>query len=936
MLDLLLKARNSRKKGFTIIELVIVIAIIGILSAVLIPNFSGVLSNASDTAKAANISTMNKIAKSALGDNEISMLKGYAAAVQNFGYENVKATASNAVYNSGSHEFIKLSKVKGEEIDLQNFYPVAETEGQTALEAFKALPFVETKEYTARPGGSTVIPFIINKAIVDDANKYNAVYVVKGSIALYDDLDLGDGVIVFTDGASVELNGKTLGAKAAIFLDTKGGAEEVKFYINGGMLNTLYGIAVTSIKDGKFWNENGTANLGLTVTDADFVKSNKIEVYQDAMVEVTLGGAYINVAKASYYLYGGIMLPGAGTFTLDGESHLVAKDGAYLLATEVTQNDGVETSFSAVKMSVDPQATTDVSNAAVVSLVFVDGSDPKINGLTITSDNWNSVNPMTYEICAAAVQNTLVLYAQAGADLGSVMAICDKFATSVNTTVDTLATAGLATALNAATATAIENVNSAMATSVFGAISSASAAVTTAAPGGATAAGAIASLAGATATNGALANIAANSVIAANSGSGSSESSTDYTFYAPKADNNAGGYEKCGNVITYHITTAKQLYTLSWIVAKGLDDFYGSVISIDADLDLSAYDPWQPIGNGKYGFRGTMNGNGHNISNMKIDTASLTSITSLIGQAWSGTANHAQNEGVNYGIQTGDKYAIGFIGVLENGGALKNVNFKSCYVRFNYNWNCSAAIAVGAVVSTGEDYSYQNGKKHITGVDGNGYAVYGDGTPSSSYNATGPKWVYTNGTLTGAEASSDINYRAYKGWVTTISNVTTDSDCYVECSGRPGGIVGSAGGRYSAGTPNNDYNSKAPWTTYYNKNGAADSNSIFCSFGTLNIDNCSNAAHIVQKWQMGAYCDGAGIAAYFVNKGGSGYAWNVTNCTNTGVISAAIVGQIVGNIRTGVNVASSNHPNGSIVLEEKSVRGDGVAQTKVGTSGVNY
>ena len=42
--------RKMNKKGFTIVELVIVIAVIAILSAVLIPTFSGVVANAEKTA----------------------------------------------------------------------------------------------------------------------------------------------------------------------------------------------------------------------------------------------------------------------------------------------------------------------------------------------------------------------------------------------------------------------------------------------------------------------------------------------------------------------------------------------------------------------------------------------------------------------------------------------------------------------------------------------------------------------------------------------------------------------------------------------------------------------------------------------------------------------------------------------------------------------
>ena len=46
--------RKMNKKGFTIVELVIVIAVIAILSAVLIPTFSGVVDNSKKTAAVAD------------------------------------------------------------------------------------------------------------------------------------------------------------------------------------------------------------------------------------------------------------------------------------------------------------------------------------------------------------------------------------------------------------------------------------------------------------------------------------------------------------------------------------------------------------------------------------------------------------------------------------------------------------------------------------------------------------------------------------------------------------------------------------------------------------------------------------------------------------------------------------------------------------------
>ncbi|MBR7116293.1 MAG: type II secretion system protein [Clostridia bacterium] len=46
--------RKTNKKGFTIVELVIVIAVIAILASILIPTFSGVIGEAGDAAAAAN------------------------------------------------------------------------------------------------------------------------------------------------------------------------------------------------------------------------------------------------------------------------------------------------------------------------------------------------------------------------------------------------------------------------------------------------------------------------------------------------------------------------------------------------------------------------------------------------------------------------------------------------------------------------------------------------------------------------------------------------------------------------------------------------------------------------------------------------------------------------------------------------------------------
>ena len=67
--------RKTRKKGFTIVELVIVIAVIAILAAVLIPTFGKVIENAKVSAAQAdakNIWTQYCVDKAAEGFNDFN------------------------------------------------------------------------------------------------------------------------------------------------------------------------------------------------------------------------------------------------------------------------------------------------------------------------------------------------------------------------------------------------------------------------------------------------------------------------------------------------------------------------------------------------------------------------------------------------------------------------------------------------------------------------------------------------------------------------------------------------------------------------------------------------------------------------------------------------------------------------------------------------
>ena len=112
--------KNTNKKGFTIVELVIVIAVIAILAAVLIPTFVGLVNKAnvaSDTALIKNLNT----ALAADTDGCKTMHEALEAAAA-YGYDvakiNAKASKNEILWDSVNNVFCYFDSEKGEQGDI--------------------------------------------------------------------------------------------------------------------------------------------------------------------------------------------------------------------------------------------------------------------------------------------------------------------------------------------------------------------------------------------------------------------------------------------------------------------------------------------------------------------------------------------------------------------------------------------------------------------------------------------------------------------------------------------------------------------------------------------------------------------------------------------------------------------------------------------------
>ena len=125
--------RKSNKKGFTVVELVIVIAIIAILAAVLIPTFAGLIQKANESKDTQLVKNLNTAL--AADNKEHKTMKDALDAAAAFGYDvgkiNTSATGNEILWDSKNDVFCYLKGDKVEYIPETNLKNGAIAENET-------------------------------------------------------------------------------------------------------------------------------------------------------------------------------------------------------------------------------------------------------------------------------------------------------------------------------------------------------------------------------------------------------------------------------------------------------------------------------------------------------------------------------------------------------------------------------------------------------------------------------------------------------------------------------------------------------------------------------------------------------------------------------------------------------------------------------------
>ncbi len=142
--------KQIKKRGFTLVELVIVIAVIAILAAVLIPTFITVIDSANDSADTQLVANMNTALSTEVYADQTATAENLRKLLKDFGYDAEDLATKNGdnviVYNKSSKKFEKLN-YKDAKLTLKDYMHTASISAVKTADSGKGGLVVDTSPF---------------------------------------------------------------------------------------------------------------------------------------------------------------------------------------------------------------------------------------------------------------------------------------------------------------------------------------------------------------------------------------------------------------------------------------------------------------------------------------------------------------------------------------------------------------------------------------------------------------------------------------------------------------------------------------------------------------------------------------------------------------------------------------------------------------------
>ena len=329
--------KKTNRKGFTIVELVIVIAVIAILAGVLIPTFASVVRKAnisSDTIVAKNLNT-------AVSSTQAKNFDEAYAAARDFGYLvanlNAKTDGCYFVWEDDTKQFL-LYDLKAKKIIYSNtevtgdpddswFFAVNNTKDEAAVKAVwpnavakMLLASISDIADVLAAGGTIYIDESLtldkdNLLVLDNADKTTTIMLGNSSLNTSGIID--DVVPIQIKSGTVELVGGTIGAAGA-YIDDDGNLVNSPLEAVEGTTTTI---------DGTTFNINANGYITLfgdaTVKNATF-NSQGVSIYCGNNGQVVLENTTVNSTARCVWVtnWNGVNhTDGTATITIESGSY---------------------------------------------------------------------------------------------------------------------------------------------------------------------------------------------------------------------------------------------------------------------------------------------------------------------------------------------------------------------------------------------------------------------------------------------------------------------------------------------------------------------------------------------------------------------------------------------------------------------------------------